>query len=82
MELNKQNLELVKQLLEDKINYYKPIVNRLENLPHFLNDSDNKQALTKQSKCLKECYELLDQVLATLESKKNCEGTFITGLHD
>jgi len=82
MELNKENLELVKELLEDKINYYKPIVNRLKNYPPFLNDSDNKQALTNQSKCLKECNELLDQVLKELELKKNCEGTFITGFHD
>ena len=82
MELNKENLKLVKQLLEDKINFYKPIINRLENLPHFLNNSDNKQALTKQSKCLKECYELLDQVSKELEIKKNCEGTFIAGFHD
>jgi hypothetical protein len=82
MELTKQNLELVKKLLEDKINYYKPIVNRLENLPDFLENSDNKQALIKQSTGLEECLNLLYQVLKELELKKNCEGTFITGFHD
>ena len=98
MILNKQNLELVKKLLEDKIVFYSQIINDLKididlNTPtdsckFKLSESmqvkhdDNKKALIKARENRFECYELLDQVLKELELKKNCEGTFITGLHD
>jgi len=98
MELNKQNLELIKKLLEDKINFH------LENITYLKHEikrntptdsckfrlsesmqvkhDDNKKALIKAKENLLECYELLGQVFKELELKKNCEGTFITGLHD
>ena len=95
MELNKQNLELVKKLLEDKIDFH------LENITYLKHEikrntpdgfrlsesmqvkhDDNKKALIKARENRLECYELLDQVLKELELKKNCEGTFITGFHD
>ena len=98
MELNKQNLELVKKLLEDKINFH------LENITYLKHEikrntptdsckfrlsesmqvkhDDNKKALIKARENRLECYQLLDQVLKKLELKKNCEGTFITGFHD
>ena len=98
MEFNKQNLKLVKKLLEEKIVFYSQIIIDLENdidlntptdsCKFKLSESmqvkhdDNKKALIKARENRLECYELLDQVLKELELKKNCEGTFITGFHD
>ena len=98
MELNKQNLELVKELLDDKIYshmknilYLKQEIQRntpTESCKFRLSESmqikhdNNKKAFIKTGNQLEECKNLLNQVLAALESKKNCEGTFITGLHD
>ena len=98
MELNKQNLELIETLLEDKIDFYLTIINNLKididlNTPtdscrFKLSESmqvkhdDNKKALIKARKNRLECYELLEQVRKELELKKNCEGTFIAGSHD
>ena len=98
MELNKQNLELVKKLLDDKIYshmenilYLKQEIQRntpTESSKFRLSESmqikhdDNKKALIKARENRIECYELLEQVLKELELKKNCEGTFITGFHD
>jgi len=98
MELNKQNLELVKKLLDDKIYshmenilYLKQEIQRntpTESCKFRLSESmqikhdDNKKALIKARENRIECYELLEQVLKELELKKNCEGTFITGFHD
>ena len=98
MELNKQNLELVKKLLEDKIVFYSQIINDLKididlNTPtdsckFKLSESmqvkhdDNKKALIKARENRFECYELLEQIKKGLELKKNCEGEFIAGFHD
>ena len=95
LKLDAENLELVKQLLEEKIDFH------LENITYLKQDielntpngfrlsesmqvkhDDNKKALAKARENRLECYELLDQVLKELELKKNCEGTFITGFHD
>lgn len=80
MELNKQNLELVKKLLEDKIdfhleniNYLKDVIER--NTPNGFRLSESmqdkheihKKALIKAREDRLECYELLDQVLKQLE---------------
>jgi len=98
MELNKQNLELVKELLDDKIYFHKENIFYLkqeiqrytptESCKFRLSEEiqikhdDNKKAFIKTGKQLEECQNLLDQVLTALKAKKNCEGPFITGLHD
>ena len=98
MELNKQDLKLVKKLLEDKIVSYSQIIIDLK-IDIDLNTStdscrfklsesmqikhdDNKKALKEAVKNRLKCYELLEQIKKGLELKKNCEGTFITGFHD
>ena len=98
MELNKQNLKLVKKLLEDKIVFYSQIIIDLK-IDIDLNTStdrckfklsesmqvkhdNNKKALKEAVANRLECYELLEQVQKELKLKKNCEGTFIAGFHD
>ena len=82
MELNKANLELVKELLEEKIYFQKENIFYIKQEHSVSNIQESRQALNKACNQLESCTTLLDQVLKELESKKNCEGTFITGLHD
>ena len=80
MELTKQNLKLVKKLLEDKIDFYLENITYLKheikrNTPNGfrLSESmqvkhdDNKKSLIKARENRLECYELLDQVLKELD---------------
>tara|TARA_A100000172_G_scaffold16094_1_gene8626 strand:- start:228 stop:476 length:249 start_codon:yes stop_codon:yes gene_type:complete len=82
MELNKQNLELVKELLEDKIDFYKENIFYIKSNQRIDHIQEDRKGLNAACDCLEECTNLLDQVLKELELKKNCEGTFITGFHD
>lgn len=82
MELNKANLELVKELLEEKIYFQKENIFYIKQEHSVSNIQESRQALNKACNQLESCTTLLDQVLKELESKKNCEGPFITGLHD
>tara|TARA_B100000161_G_C33544117_1_gene412155 strand:+ start:1489 stop:1737 length:249 start_codon:yes stop_codon:yes gene_type:complete len=82
MELNKQNLELIKELLEEKIYFQKENIFYIKQEHSLSNIQESRQALNKACNQLESCTNLLDSVLVELEAKKNCEGPFITGLHD
>ena len=82
MELNKQNLELIKELLEEKIYFQKENIFYIKQNHSLSNIEESRQALNKACNQLELCISLLNRVLVELETKKNCEGTFITGFHD
>ena len=82
MELNKQNLELIKELLEEKIYFQKENIFYIKQNHSLSNIEESRQALNKACNQLESCISLLDRVLVELKTKKNCEGTFITGFHD
>lgn len=84
MELSKQNLELVKQLLEDKIHFHKENIFYLKqdielNTPNGFRLSEsmqvkhdnNKKALVKASDDRTKCLILLNDVLKSLEVQNN-----------
>ena len=84
MELNNQNLELVKELLEDKIYFHKENFNYLSHeverytpngfkLSEYMQTQhdNSKKALTKTSVDLSKCLVLLNEILKSLEVQNN-----------